>query len=136
MAKRSEKYPGVYIVEGKKKTSYGIDYINPQTGQRIQKILKNVTSEKQAFELRAIELADAKRGAINKAYDIKAKGKSPLFTDMVDLYLKWSRDNKKSCTSSIFANSTNYLRPNNSCFAPFIRYNVLIFFILSNEPHA
>ena len=105
MAKRSEKYPGVYIVEGKKKTSYGIDYINPQTGQRIQKILKNVTSEKQAFELRAIELADAKRGAINKAYDIKAKGKSPLFTDMVDLYLKWSRDNKKSW-------KTDYYRAN------------------------
>ena len=95
MAKRSEKYPGVYIVEGKKGLSYGIDYIHPQTGQRIRKIVKAKT-EKKASELRGTEIADAKRGAINKAYGFKEKGKSPLFTDMIDMYLKWARDNKKS----------------------------------------
>lgn len=65
MAKKSKKYPGVYSVKGKKGVSYGIDYIHPQSGQRVRKILKGVTSEAQAFEIRSIELADASRGALN-----------------------------------------------------------------------
>jgi len=95
MAKKSKKFLGVYAVKGKRGRSYGIDYIHPQTGQRVRKILKGVTSEAQAFEVRSIELADATRGAINKAYGIKATGKTVPFAAMVKAYLKWSECNKK-----------------------------------------
>lgn len=95
MARKSKKYNGVYSVEGKTGTSYGIDYYHPQSGQRIKKIVKACTSEKDAFEARSIEIADAKRGALNKAYGIKSKGPAILFEDMIDSYLKyWSKENK------------------------------------------
>jgi integrase len=94
--KKHKKQPGVFAVKGKKGLSYGIDYIHPATGQRVRKILKNVTSEARAAELRAIEIGDAARGAINKAYGLKAKVRPLPFSDMVDAYLKWSEDNKKS----------------------------------------
>ena len=68
---KSKRFNGVYIVEGKKGTSYGIDYIHPQTNQRVRKILKNATSTEQAAECRAIEIADAKRNVLNAAYNIK-----------------------------------------------------------------
>lgn len=55
---KSKKYPGIYTIEGKKGTSYGIDYIHPQTNQRVRKILKNVTSMEGAAECRAIEIAE------------------------------------------------------------------------------
>jgi hypothetical protein len=64
---KNKKHPGVFTVRGKKGLSYGIDYIHPQTGQRIRKIVK-ADSEIGAAEIRAIEIADAKRGVINKAY--------------------------------------------------------------------
>jgi integrase len=93
---KSKKYPGVYSIKGKKGMSYGIDYTHPQTGERIRGIRKGATSEAQAFELRSIEIADARRGATNKAYGIKAKTKVALFDDMVKAYLNWSRGNKDS----------------------------------------
>jgi hypothetical protein len=93
---KSKKYPGVYSIKGKKGMSYGIDYTHPQTGVRIRGIRKGATSEAQAFELRSIEIADARRGATNKAYGIKAKTKVALFDDMVKAYLNWSRGNKDS----------------------------------------
>lgn len=97
--KKRKKYNGVYPVKGKNGISYGVDYVNPQTGQRIRKILKGCTSEADAFEKRSIEIADAARGAINKAYGIQSRGIAILFNDMVDLYLKnWSADNKESRT--------------------------------------
>jgi len=97
MAKKSKKHRGVYIVEGKTRTSYGIDYIHPQTNQRVRKILKNATSEEQAAGIRAIEIADAKRNVLNAAYNIKEnKTKPVLFEDMIKAYLKWSRENKDS----------------------------------------
>jgi len=97
MAKKSKKHRGVYIVEGKTGISYGIDYIHPQTNQRVRKILKNVTSEEQAAGIRAIEIADAKRNVLNAAYNIKeSKSKPVLLEDMVEAYLKWSRENKDS----------------------------------------
>jgi integrase len=98
MAKR-KKYNGIYSVKGINGISYGIDYVHPQTGKRIRKILKGCTSESDAFEKRSIELADAARGAINKAYGIQSRSAAIIFTDMVDLYLKnWSADNKESRT--------------------------------------
>ena len=96
MANKGTKYQGVYSVEGTTGTSYGIDYIHPLTGQRVRKILKNVTSEVGAFELRSIEIADAARGAIDKAYGLKGSVKTVLFENMIDEYLKWARDDKKS----------------------------------------
>jgi integrase len=96
MAKKGKKYPGVYAVKGKKGISYGIDYTHPETGERVRGIRKNATSEAEAAELRAIEIADAKRGAINTAYGIKAKAKPVLFEYMVKAYLKWSKENKDS----------------------------------------
>jgi len=96
MANKGNKYNGVYTVKGKKGNSYGIDYIHPLTGQRVRKILKNVTTEAEAFELKSIEIADAARGAIDKAYGIKGSIKTVPFEDMVDEYLKWAKDNKKS----------------------------------------
>lgn len=96
MAKKSKKYMGVYTVKGKRGVSYGVDYTHPQTGQRVRKILKDVTSEAQAFEIRTIELADASRGAINKAYGIRAKAKVISFEAVIRSYLEWSEGNKKS----------------------------------------
>ena len=60
------------------------------------KVLKHVTSEVEALELRAVEIADAARGAIEKAYQLKPKSKAVLFDVMVQEYLKWSKENKKS----------------------------------------
>ena len=95
MATKSRKYNGVYIVEGKLGASYGIDYIHPQTGQRVRKIVKGCDSEAKAAELRAIEIADASRGVLNQAYGIKDKGCPVLFTDMIEEYLTvWSAENK------------------------------------------
>ena len=96
MFEKSKKYPGVYTVSGKRSVSYGIDYTNPLTGLRVRKILKGATSEAKAFELRSIEIADAARGAINKAYGLKAKTSAILFDAMVDTYLKWVKGNMKS----------------------------------------
>jgi hypothetical protein len=96
MTKKGNKYPGVFTVKGKNGVSYGIDYVHPMTSQRIRKILKVANSEAEANTLRSIEIADAKRGAINKAYGIKDKVKAVSFEDMVDEYLKWSKGNKKS----------------------------------------
>jgi len=96
MAKKGKKYPGIYAVKGKKGISYGIDYTHPETGERVRGIRKNATSEAEAAELRAIEIADAKRGAINMAYGIKARAKAVLFEYMVKAYLKWSKGNKDS----------------------------------------
>jgi integrase len=93
---KSRKHHGVYSIEGKRGVSYGIDYIHPQTLQRVKKILKGVSAEAKAAEIRAIELADAARGAINKAYGLKAQGKPMLFTDMLTAYEKWARENQKS----------------------------------------
>lgn len=93
MAKKSRKYAGVYSVKGKKGTSYGIDYIHPQAGHRVRKILKNVTSEKDAADARAAEIADAKRGAHAKAYGYMEKPKTVPFESMVKAYLKWYEEN-------------------------------------------
>jgi len=92
---KSNKYPGVYWVSGKKGISYGIDYVHPKTEQRVRKILKGVTSELEANTIRSIEIADAARGVTNAAYNIKEKTYI-LFTDAMDLYLAWSRGNKRS----------------------------------------
>ncbi len=93
---KSKRYHGVYVVQGKHKTSYGIDYIHHGTGERVKKILKNAKSETEAFELRSIEIADAKRGAIDKSYELKKKLSVVSFEKSVDEYLKWSKENKKS----------------------------------------
>ncbi len=94
MATKSNK--GVYTVKGKKGTSFGIDYIHPGTGERIKKILKNVTSLSEAEDVRNAELTDAKRGETEKIYGFKSRVKAVLFSDMVESYLEWSIDNKKS----------------------------------------
>jgi integrase len=91
----SNKYPGVYMVDGTRGTSYGIDYVDPKTGQRIRKVLKGVTSESEANTLRSIEIADAARGVTDAAYKVKRR-KYFLFTNALDLYLEWSKENKKS----------------------------------------
>jgi len=98
---KSKRYRGVYTVKREDGLSYGIDYIHPQTGQRIRKILKNVNSEADAFELRSIEISDAKRGAVNKLYELKSRPKTISFESMIDEYLKWSRENKKSWATDI-----------------------------------
>ena len=111
MAKKSKKYPGVYSVQGKKGVSYGIDYIHPQTGQRIRKIVKGATSEAGAFELRSIEIADARRGATNKAYGLKATAKPVSFEAMIKAYLKWYKDNPdKKAWETATCNSKPVLR--------------------------
>jgi len=93
--KRKKKFFGVYKVMGKKSVSFGIDYIHPQTGERVRKILKGCKSESEAFDIRGIELADAERGLIHTAYGMKTKGTPVLFEDMVDTYLKYhSMENK------------------------------------------
>jgi integrase len=94
--RKINKYPGVFRVEGKKGPTFGIDYIHPQTGQRVRKILKGVTLESKAAEIRSIELADAARGALQKAYGIKAKPQTVPFEAMSDLYVAWAKQNKKS----------------------------------------
>lgn len=93
---KSQKHEGVYKIFGKKSISYGINYTHPQTGQRIRKVLPAATSEAQAYEIRCIEIADAKRGAVQKAYGIRDKGKPVLFEDMTDAYLKWAAGCKVS----------------------------------------
>ena len=99
---KSKKYLGVYRVDGKKGTSFGIDYIHPQTGARVRKVLKDATSEVAAFEARSIEIADAKRGAFNKAYGIRDGRRPILFQDMADLYLNnWSAQNKDHRTDNV-----------------------------------
>jgi integrase len=92
-ATKSKKFPGVYSFKGKKRTTYGIDYIHPQTSARVRKILKNITSEAKAAEIRAIELADAARGAINKAYGLKAKAVLVSFEAMTKAFLEWAKQN-------------------------------------------
>jgi integrase len=95
MGKKRSRYNGVFAVKGKLKTSYGIDYVHPQTGQRIRKILKGCQSEAQAAEIRSIEIADAARGVIKKAYGLKVSGPTVLFDDMVTLYLDtWAKTNR------------------------------------------
>jgi len=96
MAKKNNKCRGVYTRKTKTGLSYGIDYINPLTGQRVRKILEGVKDEDEALNLKNIELADAQRGAINKAYGLKGKTRTVLFSDMVEEYLEWSRENKGS----------------------------------------
>ena len=93
---KSKKYPGVYTVSGIKGTAYGIDYIHPQTGVRVRKIIRDVTSESDAFQIRSIEIADASRGALKAAYGIKVRLKTMLFEDAVKEYLEWSKGNKRS----------------------------------------
>ena len=92
---KSKKYHGVYRRDGKTGVSFGIDYTHPQTGARVRKMLKDATSEQAAFEARSIEIADAKRGAFNKAYGIHDGRRPFLFEDMADLYIEnWSKGNK------------------------------------------
>jgi hypothetical protein len=93
---RAKRQPGVFSVEGARGVSWGIDYIHPRTQRRVRKILKGVTSEAEASKLRAIEIADAARDVINKAYDLKPKARAMTFNAVLDAYLKWSRENKKS----------------------------------------
>lgn len=96
MAKKNNTHRGVYTRKGKTGISYGIDYVHPLTGLRVKKILKDVASEAEALRLRGIELADARRGAINKAYGLKEKTRAVSFQDMIALYCGWSKENKKS----------------------------------------
>jgi len=92
---KSKKYPGVYTVQGKRGTSYGIDYINPITDQRVRKIVKGAKSERDAAKYRGIELADAERGKLDQAYGLRAKQKPMTFEKMASLYLEWAKENLK-----------------------------------------
>jgi integrase len=95
VGKKRRRYNGVFSVKGKLRTSYGIDYTHPQTGQRIRKIIKGCQSESQAAGIRSLEIADAARGAIKKAYGPKLAGPPVLFEDMVTLYLDtWAKTNR------------------------------------------
>ena len=96
MAKKNNTHRGVFTRKGKTGISYGIDYIHPLTGLRVKKNLKNAQSEKEALDLRSIEIADARRGAVNLAYGLKAKDNAVSFASMVDEYVKWAKENKKS----------------------------------------
>lgn len=98
---KSKKYHGVYTIQGKKGLSYGIDYIHPQTGYRIKKILKNATTEAEAADIRATEITDAKRGDIDKTYGYKGKARAVSFERIITEYLKWSKENKKSWQTDI-----------------------------------
>lgn len=101
---RSKKYTGVFRIDGKRGTSYGIDYVNPATGQRVRRVIKGAKSEARAFEARSIEIADAKRGVFNKAYGIQDR-RPVLFESMVKLYLtQWSAENKHHYTDACRAN--------------------------------
>ena len=93
---------GVYTRTYGDTVSYGIDYIHPITGQRIRKILKGVTSQEEAATLRTIEIADANRGAIDQAYGLKAKVKTVSLESMIDEYIEWSKQNKKSWKTDYF----------------------------------
>ncbi len=94
--RRSNKYPGVTVIENiSGKISYGIDYVLP-SGQRVRKILKGCKSERQASQIRAIEIAAASQGELVKKYGLKNKTKSILFHKAIDLYDEWAKDNKKS----------------------------------------
>jgi len=101
MAKKGKRYGGVYSVEGKNGISYGIDYVHPQTGKRVKKIIKGCSSEQEAAEIRSVEVADAARGALEKSYGLKPSGPAILFDDMIDEYLKyWSKPNKDHDTDT------------------------------------
>jgi len=103
MAKSNNRYRGVYTKKcAGGGISYGIDYVHPGTGRRIQKILRGVKSEAEALRIRNIELADAERGILNTKYDLKSKAQSYLFQDMITLYLKWARENKRSWRTDDF----------------------------------
>ncbi len=94
--RRSRKYPGVTVIENVSGAiSYGIDYRLPN-GQRVRKIIQGCKSEKQASQIRAIEIAAASQGELEKKYGLKGKIKSIPFHDAIDLYDKWAKDNKKS----------------------------------------
>jgi len=96
MAKRDNPNRGVFVRKGKAGESYGIDYVHPLTGQRVRKIVKDATSLEEAVTAREIELTDARRGAMKKAYGIRERPKAVPFGAMVDKYLAWSKDHKKS----------------------------------------
>ena len=89
----SKKHRGVFTRKRKSGVSYGISYTHPQTGERVRKVLKHVITEARAAEIRAIELADAARGAINKAYELKTSAPTPSFESMVKAFLKWAKEN-------------------------------------------
>lgn len=91
------KYRGVYIRQGANGPSYLIDYVHPMTGARVRKTVP-AGSERQASELREIELADARRGALNSAYGLKAASKPMTFARMTEMYLDWADDHRKNHT--------------------------------------
>jgi integrase len=64
--------------------------------QRVRKIIEGATSEADALTFRGIEIADAQRGKLNTEYGIKPKKKPVTFAGMVEEYLKWAKDNKRS----------------------------------------
>ena len=95
MGKKRSRYNGVFAVKGKLRTSYGIDYVHPQTGQWVRKIIKGCQSESQAAGIRSLEIGDAARGALKKAYGLKLAGPPVLFDDMVTVYLDtWAKANR------------------------------------------
>ena len=59
---KSKRHHGVYSVSGKRGVSYGIDYIHPQTGERVRKVVKDANSEAMAAEIRSIEIAGCQEG--------------------------------------------------------------------------
>lgn len=94
--RRSKRYPGVMVVSNLSgKISYGIDYVLP-SGQRVRKILKGCKSERQASQIRAIEIAAAAQGELEKKYGLKGKTKSILFHKAIDIYGDHAKENKKS----------------------------------------
>jgi len=98
----NRKYEGIYVVEGRTGPRYGIDYIHPGTGRRIRKIIKAAESEEDALKFRTLEMADALRDATNKAYGLKEKIKPVLFSSMIDEYINWSKENKKSWLTDFY----------------------------------
>jgi integrase len=67
MAKKNNRYRGVYVRKYPSgRVAYGIDFINPETGQRVKKILKGVKSESEALKLRNIEFTDVAIDIISK----------------------------------------------------------------------
>jgi len=97
MAKKKVTHRGVYTVKRKDGSlSYGIDYVDPSSGRRVRKILKNVNSIDEAYKLRSIEIADLARGAIEKAYGLRSRLHPVLFETMIDKYVEWAKENKRS----------------------------------------
>lgn len=87
---------GVFQRTGKDGTvSWGIDYAHPITGARIRKILPGVHTEEKALKIRDMEILDAERG-LDKAYGLKDRRKNPTFKSVLELYLAWSRQHKRS----------------------------------------